>query len=64
MLSVEAGTVRREAAMIPRKLRDYLQHRLNPVHIYCRLRDMGLGRCKARRMTVYYARIYSLTWLG
>lgn len=50
--------------MIPRKFRDYLQHRLNPVHIYCRLRDFGLGRNKARRMTVYYARIYALTWLA
>ncbi|WP_243310724.1 hypothetical protein [Fundidesulfovibrio agrisoli] len=46
------------------KLRNYLQHILNPAHVYCRLRDLGLGRVKARRMTRVYARIYSLTWLA
>ena len=46
------------------KLRNYLQHILNPAHIYCRLRDMGLGQRKARRMTCVYARLYSLTWLA
>ncbi|WP_243438408.1 hypothetical protein [Fundidesulfovibrio soli] len=46
------------------KLRNYLQHILNPAHIYCRLRDLGLGRGNARRMTRVYARIYSLTWLA
>jgi hypothetical protein len=50
--------------MNAKTLRDYLQHRLNPVHIYCRLRDMGLGRSKARRMSTFYARFYSLTWLA
>ncbi|MFZ5426859.1 MAG: hypothetical protein ACOZEN_07780 [Thermodesulfobacteriota bacterium] len=47
-----------------RVLRNYLQHRLNPVHVYCRLRDIGLCKSKARRMTTFYARFYSLTWLG
>jgi len=47
-----------------RTLRDYLQHRLNPAHIYCRLCEIGFGRRKARRMSSVYARFYSLTWLG
>ena len=50
--------------MIARTLRNYLQHKLNPVHIYCRLRDFGFGIAKARRVTTVYARLYSLTWLG
>lgn len=54
----------REAAMNGNKLRNVLQHVFNPVHVYCRLRDLGLGKCKARRMTLFYARLYSLTWLS
>ncbi len=50
--------------MVTKYLRNYLQHRLNPIHVYCRLRDFGLGKTGARRMTSFYARIYSLTWLG
>lgn len=50
--------------MMTRFLRNYLQHMLNPAHVYCRLRDIGLGKAGAKRMTTFYARIYSLTWLG
>ncbi len=50
--------------MNTRWLRDYLQHRLNPAHVYCRLRDMGFCTSKARRMSRVYARFYALTWLG
>ncbi len=60
----EVRIVRWEAVMLARMLRNYLQHRLNPVHIYCRLRDFGFGISKARRVTTVYARLYSLTWLG
>ena len=50
--------------MMPRTLRNYLQHRLNPAHLYCRLRDIGLAKARARRMISVYAKIYSLTWLA
>lgn len=50
--------------MITNMLRSYLQHKFNPAHVYCRLRDFGLGKAGARRMSAMYARFYSLTWLG
>ncbi|WP_169725274.1 hypothetical protein [Fundidesulfovibrio putealis] len=50
--------------MIPKKLRSYLQHRLNPVHIYCRLCDFGLAKANARRMIQFYAKFYSRSWLA
>lgn len=45
-------------------LRGYLQHKFNPAHIYCRLREFGFGKSNAKRMTTVYARFYALTWLG
>lgn len=50
--------------MIPKKLRSYLQHRLNPVHIYCRLRDFGLAKANAKRMILFYSKFYSRSWLA
>jgi len=50
--------------MIRKVLRNYLQHRLNPAHIYCRLRNCGFGKANARLVSMVYARLYSLTWLG
>jgi len=41
-------------------MKEKLRHRLNPLHVYCRLREAGLARCKARRFCVLYERIYSL----
>lgn len=40
-----------------RHWRDRLQHRLNPLHVYCRLRDMGMGVPLARRITACYERL-------
>lgn len=37
-------------------IRNYLQHRLNPVHMYCRLMDIGLARKSARRLCSVYER--------
>ncbi|WP_170300329.1 hypothetical protein [Solidesulfovibrio aerotolerans] len=37
-------------------IRNYLQHRLNPVHMYCRLMDFGLARKNARRLCSVYER--------
>ena len=56
--------IRREAAMLGKALRNYLQHRLNPAHVYCRLRGLGLNKAKARLVSCYYAKVYTLTWLG
>ncbi len=40
-----------------RRIKNYLQHRLNPVHMYCRLVDFGLARKNARRMCFVYERL-------
>jgi len=39
-----------------KRLRNYLQHRLNPVHMYCRLMDFGVAKERARRMCSVYER--------
>ena len=39
-----------------RRLRKYLQHRLNPLHMYCRLRDVGASGRMARRVCFVYER--------
>jgi hypothetical protein len=38
------------------RLRNYIQHRLNPLHFYCRLRDMGVRGNTAVRMSAIYER--------
>lgn len=41
--------------------RNRLQHRLNPLHVYCRLREMGISDARATRLMGYYERfIYRL----
>ncbi|MDR2892738.1 MAG: hypothetical protein LBV80_06615 [Deltaproteobacteria bacterium] len=45
------------------RLRMLLQHNLNPLHVYCRLRDFGLPRRVASRVSGLYERIYR-SWLG
>jgi len=39
-----------------KRFRNYLQHRLNPVHMYCRLMDFGMAEDRARRMCSVYER--------
>ncbi|BCS88211.1 hypothetical protein [Pseudodesulfovibrio sediminis] len=39
------------------RLRSRLQHRLNPLHIYCRLRTLGLTHSVATAMSRYYEHI-------
>ena len=44
-------------------LRNFLQHTFNPVHMYCRLMDIGLDKVRARKMCRVYERfIYSVMW--
>ena len=40
-----------------RRIRDALTHRLNPLHVYCRLRDMGLPGALARCLSRGYERV-------
>lgn len=36
----------------------YLQHRFNPLHIYCRMCDYGLPVRVAHRLSTAYERLY------
>ena len=38
-------------------MRDILQHYLNPLHVYCRMRDIGIGRSHAILFCRYYERV-------
>lgn len=37
-------------------IRSQLQHRLNPLHVYCRLRTLGLAHRAATVVTLCYER--------
>lgn len=37
-------------------LKNYLQHRFNPLHLFCRLCDAGLDRSMAMKMCGAYER--------
>ncbi|EPR43726.1 hypothetical protein dsx2_2153 [Desulfovibrio sp. X2] len=39
-----------------RRMRMFLQHSLNPLHVYCRLKDCGLSHGVALRVSVFYER--------
>lgn len=41
-----------------RYLQNYLQHRLNPLHVYCRLVDVGFSQQAARGLCGVYERVY------
>jgi len=32
------------------------QHRANPLHVYCRLMDLGMGRYISRKLCTFYER--------
>ena len=40
-----------------RHIIDALKHRLNPLHLYCRLCDLGLPACLARSLSSGYERM-------
>lgn len=46
------------------RFRSYLQHRLNPLHVYCRLCERGISRPTARKLSSVYERIYRVCGLG
>lgn len=39
-----------------RRISNALRHRLNPLHLYCRLRDLGLPARLARGLSAGYER--------
>lgn len=41
-------------------LRCHFQHRLNPLHVYCRLRELGVPGRFAVRVSSVYERLYRL----
>lgn len=38
-------------------IRSHLQHRFNPLHVYCRLRTFGLAHRAARAVTSCYEKM-------
>ena len=40
-----------------RQIRDFVQHFFNPLHVYCRLKDMGVKAPTAHRFTRAYERL-------
>jgi hypothetical protein len=47
-----------------KKWRNYITHRINPVHIYCRLCDIGLPRTFARKLATRLQAYLMLTTDG
>lgn len=46
-----------------RRIQAAWQHFTNPVHVYCRLRDLGLGADSSRGICVFYERcLKRLSW--
>ncbi len=44
--------------------RGRLQHYLNPLHVYCRLRDWGVSPRLATRVSTAYERVYRVCAFG
>jgi hypothetical protein len=42
--------------MKDRKVRNAIQHKLNPLHLFCRLRRAGMRPAAARRLCAAYER--------
>jgi hypothetical protein len=41
-----------------KRLRDALQHMLNPLHVYCRLKDIGMPSPVAHMVSRTYERVF------
>lgn len=48
-----------------RRLKMTLQHSFNPLHVFCRLKDLGFAPATARKMCVAYERwlYHPLAWI-
>jgi len=40
-------------------MKEKLRHRLNPLHVYCRLVDLGVSRARAGRICAVYEKFYA-----
>ena len=38
-------------------MRGWIRHHLNPLHVYCRLRDLGMDRKRARDWARWWERV-------
>lgn len=43
-------------------MRNWIQHHLNPLHVYCRLMDMGMRHARALRLASGWAWVYGVFW--
>lgn len=41
-------------------MKDTFRHYLNPLHIYCRLMDVGVCHFKAQRLCRLYQKVYAV----
>ncbi|WP_291323627.1 hypothetical protein [Desulfonatronospira sp.] len=41
-------------------MKDTIRHILNPLHVYCRLINVGLDAPKAKAICRFYQKLYSL----
>ncbi len=45
------------------QIRNFMQHFFNPLHVYCRLKDMGVKTPTAHRVTRAYERyVWRFIW--
>lgn len=45
-----------------RTFRDNIQHHLNPLHVYCRLRTLGISAGAALRLSGAWERIFVIAF--
>ncbi len=45
-----------------RTFRNNIQHHLNPLHVYCRLRTMGVSPTAAMRLSGAWERIFAIAF--
>ena len=44
-------------------MKTFFQHYLNPLHVYCRLIDMGVNMKLAKRIAIFYERLITSHFL-
>jgi hypothetical protein len=48
---------------VMRQIRNFMQHFFNPLHVYCRLKDMGVKTPTAHKMSKAYERyLWRFIW--
>lgn len=49
--------------MQEKRYRIWMQHVANPLHVYCRLVDLGLGVHVSKRLSMFYERHFYSTFV-